>query len=142
MLVTLSGIVIEESPLHSLEYINTYNGEEYLSQTLLWCPFRRNEDDYVIISVHNGCHVRSGYTSPQLFKTKDLEYFIFGQYDRVCECECGYNNLSFYSSDNPIDDGGNYVSKEDIYSQTYVDDEGDLRCKECNSIIKGGFKEW
>jgi hypothetical protein len=133
---------IEETGLLPIKYYNTYNGEEFLSQTLLFCIFSANENDYVLLEVHNGCDVRSGYTSLQLFKIKDTEYFITGISDRFCQCECGLNDYTIYGSDDPSDSSGNYITPEEIYKRTYIDNEGNLRCKECNSIIEGGFIEW
>jgi hypothetical protein len=133
---------IEETGFLPIKYYNTYNGEEFLSQTLLFCVFSANENDYVLLEVHNGCDVRSGYTSPQLFKIEDTEYFIVGQSDRFCQCECGLNDYTIYGSDDPSDSSGNYIAPEEIYKRTYIDNEGNLRCKECNSIIEGGFIRW
>lgn len=133
---------IEETGITSLEYTNTYNYEEYLSQTLLYICFSFNGDDYVLLEVHNGCDVRSGYTYPQLFKLKDIEYFLMGQFDRFCQCSCGLNDYSIYGADDPTDSAGSYVDKTEIYKRTYVDEDGNVRCKECGTIIKGGFVEW
>ena len=133
---------IKETWATRLEYTNTYNYEEYLSQTLLYICFSYNGDDYVLLEVHNGCDVRSGYTYPQLFKLKDIEYFLIGQSDRFCQCECGLNDYTIYGSDDPTDSTGDYIGEDEIYKRTYVDDDGNVRCKECEDIIKGGFIEW
>ena len=133
---------IKETGITSLEYTNTYNYEEYLSQTMLYVCFRIEDEDYVLLEIHNGCDVRSGYTYPQLFKLKDIQYFIMGQFDRYCECECGLNDYKVYGSDDPTDSGGAYVTESEIYERTYVDMRGNLRCRECDSVIKGGFIEW
>ena len=133
---------ISETGITSISYTNTYNYEEYLSQTLLYVTFSYNGDDYVLLEVHNGCDVRSGYTKPQLFKLKDIEYFLIGQVDRFCQCDCGLNDYTIYGSDDPTDSDGNWVYKNEIYERTYLDNEGHLHCKECDSIIEGGFFEW
>lgn len=133
---------ISETGITSISYTNTYNYEEYLSQTLLYVTFRWNGDDYVLLSIHNGCDVRSGYTKPQLFKLRDVEYFIMGQSDRFCQCDCGLNDYTIYGIDDPSDRDGNYITNEEIYKRTYIDKDGQLRCKECNNLIKGGFIEW
>lgn len=134
---------ISDTGIYNIKYINTYNSEEYLSQTLLWCPFRVDDyEDYIILEVHNGCDVRSGYTKPQIFKVKDIEYFGMGQFDRFCQCECGLNDYTIYGSDNPTDSSGAYICEDEIYERTYVDTDGNVRCKECDSIVEGGFIEW
>lgn len=133
---------IEETGITSLDYTNTYNGDEYISQTLLYVCFSYDGDDYTLLEVHNGCDVRSGYTYPQLFKVKDVEYFLMGQFDRFCQCECGLNDYTIFGSDEPTESDGSYVYKDEVYKRTYVDDDGNVRCKECNDIIKGGFMEW
>lgn len=125
-----------------VKYVNTYNGEEFLSQTLLFCTFSTGLDWYLLLEVHNGCDVRSGYTTPQLFRLKDIDYFYISQIDRFCQCECGLNNYTICGTDEPTDTTGNYVDGNEIYKRTFIDNEGNVRCKKCNDIIKGGFKEW
>ena len=34
------------------------------------------------------------------------------------------------------------VYKDEVYNRTYVDDDGNVRCRDCDSVIKGGFIEW
>lgn len=134
---------ISSTGIYDINYINTYNGEEFLSQTLLWCPFKvDDEDDYIFLEVHNGADVRSGYTKPQIFRVKDIEYWGLGQSDRKCECDCGLNDYTIYGSDTPTDSTGTYIYEDEIYERTYIDNEGKVRCKDCNSIIKGGFVKW
>lgn len=139
----LASFYIEPSfHQNEIKYINTFNNEEYLSQTLLYCTFSTGNEDYVILSVHNGCDVRSGYTEPQLFKLKDIEYFITGQFDRKTECNCGLNDYTIYGVDDPTDSTNNYIGKDEVFERTYIDQDGNVRCKECNSVIKGGFLEY
>ena len=133
---------IRKTGVTSLDYTNTYNYEEFLSQTLLYVCFSYEGDDYILLEVHNGCYVRSGYTYPQLFKLKDIEYFLMGQSDRFCQCNCGLNDYHIYGSDDPTDSDGNYVTENEIYERTYHDTKGNLRCRECDAVIKGGFVEW
>ena len=133
---------IEETGITPLDYTNTYNSDEYISQTLLYVCFSYDGDNYTLLEVHNGCDVRSGYTYPQLFKVKDVEYFIMGQFDRFCQCECGLNDYTIYGSDDPTESDGTYVHEDEIYKRTYIDDGGNVRCKECKKIIEGGFIEW
>jgi hypothetical protein len=50
---------------------NTYNGESDLTQTLQGANLTINEDEYVLIQIHNGADVRGGYTDAKLFKLND-----------------------------------------------------------------------
>lgn len=62
------------------EVINTYNGEENISQTILFRPFLNTETDevYVLLQIHNGADVRGGYTLTRCFK---LEGYLTGFVD-------------------------------------------------------------
>lgn len=57
----------------SIGHVNTYNGEDCLSQTLQyyhWC----DEDgwqEYVALQIHGGCDVRGGYTAPKIYRVTD-----------------------------------------------------------------------
>lgn len=133
---------IESTGITSIKYVNTYNYEEYISQTLLYVTFACEGEDYVLLEVHNRCDVRSGYTYPQLFKIEDIEYFLMGMDERFCQCECGLNDYFIFGNDTPTDSSGAYIGEDEIYERTYVDKDGHVRCKECDDIIKGGFVEW
>lgn len=58
------GLYGEGSPM----LVNTYNGEDLLSQTLQFTIFRLDFTDYVMLQVHGGCDVRGGYTRPRVFE--------------------------------------------------------------------------
>lgn len=53
--------------------VNTYNGEDLLSQTLQYVVFTDAETDtcYVLLQIHGGCDVRGGYTEPKVFQVED-----------------------------------------------------------------------
>lgn len=59
-----SGLYGEGSPMT----INTYNGEDLLSQVIQFTLFRLDFTDYVVLQVHGGCDVRGGYTRPRVFE--------------------------------------------------------------------------
>lgn len=47
--------------------VNTYNGEDLLSQTiqyLYWCD---DDGEHILLQIHGGCDVRGGYTRPRAF---------------------------------------------------------------------------
>lgn len=58
--------VVEEQ-----QSFNTYNGESDLSQVLQGTWLTINDEQYILIQIHNGCDVRGGYTDAKLFKTQD-----------------------------------------------------------------------
>jgi len=53
--------------------VNTYNGEDCVSQVLQYLYFTLGESEYVLLQIHGGCDVRGGYTSPKAFElTEEL----------------------------------------------------------------------
>ena len=48
--------------------VNTYNGEDLLSQTLQYAYFELDGESYILLQIHGGCDVRGGYTSPHVFE--------------------------------------------------------------------------
>ena len=52
---------------------NTYNFNETLNQDFQFGIFEYNNNEYVILQIHNGCDVRGGYTKPYIFKVDDLD---------------------------------------------------------------------
>ncbi len=47
--------------------VNTYNGEDLLSQVIQYTYFECDGEPYVLLSIHGGCDVRGGYTCPRVF---------------------------------------------------------------------------
>ena len=54
-----------------IETINTYNGEDALSQTIQYTRFVANDGTYIILQIHGGCDCRSGYSTPTVFTEND-----------------------------------------------------------------------
>lgn len=50
---------------------NTYNGESDLTQVLQGSNLTINDEEYILIQIHNGADVRGGYTNAKLFKLND-----------------------------------------------------------------------
>lgn len=65
-----------DDPGESVQTVNTYNGEDLLSQTLQYTLFRYNHDEYVLLQIHGGCDVRGGYTTPRVFRVME-EYAMY-----------------------------------------------------------------
>lgn len=55
--------------------VNTYNGEDALSQTLQYVAWSdAEEDEYLVaLQIHGGCDVRGGYTQPRIFRLGDYD---------------------------------------------------------------------
>lgn len=64
------------------QWVNTYNGEDCLSQVLQYAMFEHPEtgDPMVGLQIHGGCDVRGGYTAPRMFILQD-EYELFQNAD-------------------------------------------------------------
>ena len=60
----LGGLYGEGKPFT----VNTYNGEDLLSQTLQYLYFACDGEEYVLLQIHGGADVRGGYTNAVAFK--------------------------------------------------------------------------
>tara|TARA_B100000963_G_scaffold125061_1_gene109094 strand:- start:8339 stop:8959 length:621 start_codon:yes stop_codon:yes gene_type:complete len=54
---------------------NTYNGDSDLSQILQGAWIELDDEQYLLLQIHNGCDARGGYTDAKLFKPYE-EYQI------------------------------------------------------------------
>ena len=52
--------------------VNTYNGEDLLSQAIQYCYWEIDGEGYALLQIHGGCDVRGGYTRPRAFRA-DIE---------------------------------------------------------------------
>lgn len=50
-----------------VDTVNTYNGEDCLSQIIQYTRFTHNDYSYVILQIHGGCDARGGYGTPTIF---------------------------------------------------------------------------
>ena len=57
----------------SIGSVNTYNGEDLLSQTLRYYHWYNRDtcNEYAAIQIHGGCDVRGGYTAPKVYRVSD-----------------------------------------------------------------------
>ena len=72
---------------------NTYNYESDLSQTLQGANLSINNEEYILIQIHNGADVRGGYTDAKLFKLNDeglIHSYLF-EWSEQEELEQRYN---------------------------------------------------
>jgi len=56
---------------------NSCNWENNFDQVIQGWEIEINHQEYILISVHGGCDVRSGYTDTKLFKIEDPDCFMF-----------------------------------------------------------------
>jgi len=80
-----AGIYGEGEPI----VVNTYNGEDLLSQTLQYVYYTIDREEYVALSIHGGCDVRGGYTRPKVFTVgEELAIFDNARASIYCDrCE-------------------------------------------------------
>lgn len=67
--------------------VNTYNGEDCLSQTLQYGYFEHNGESYVLLQIHGGADVRGGYTRPVAFDVDDMDMSILDNARGGCGCD-------------------------------------------------------
>lgn len=134
-------VIGEESGYSKMKMINTYNYECHLSQTIQFMLFDDGYGNtYVCLQIHNGCDVRSGYTLPKIFYVKEPEYFITGTADARVTCGC--RDYNYYGPDCIETYDCVNVDDEYIFNHTYVDDNGDLRCKDCGELLMSEFVDY
>jgi len=94
----LGGIYGEGEPLT----VNTYNGEDLLSQTIQYTYFTYNDSEVVIaLFIHGGCDVRGGYTAPKFFTENGnySELAILNNADARIYCQNKNDRHSWYTDD-------------------------------------------
>jgi hypothetical protein len=147
--------------------VNTYNGEDLLSQTLQYgCFYVKGDGFYVLLQIHGGCDVRGGYTKPRVFRTE--EGYLFGNADATITCDrrnderqlhliagAGDRRPHYWSTD----DGGHYYEsgssagmnlerfhwqriangEAPVAGAVSVDEDGNGFCPRCGSKLKAYF---
>ena len=53
--------------------INTYNGEDFLSQIIQYVYWTEEDGAHVMLQIHGGCDARGGYTDPVAFDVVDYD---------------------------------------------------------------------
>jgi hypothetical protein len=87
-----SGLYGEGSPLT----VNTYNGEDLLSQVIQFTLFRLDHTDYVILQIHGGADVRGGYTTPRVFEVNGDATCMFDNARATIYCTGDRNACGAY----------------------------------------------
>lgn len=140
-----------------LDVVNTYNHESFLSQVLQYVHVKVDDEDLILLQVHNGADVRGGYTAPRCFRLDRNHEYLDDTRGAVC-CDNDECNASW-----AIEPGGSYnnnseecrdickaVIAKDV--ATYdaaiasgehvirVDEDGNGTCPECHKgTLKGDF---
>lgn len=69
------GFESDENSYMSSKADNTCNSDNDLSQDFQYQLFEYDGDCYCLFQLHQGCDIRGGYTSTQVFKVVDVDYF-------------------------------------------------------------------
>jgi hypothetical protein len=144
------GLYGEGSPMT----VNTYNGEDLLSQTIQYTLFRLDFTDYVILQIHGGCDVRGGYTRPRVFEVSGDATCMFDNARASIYCTgdrdaCGAywdteNGHSWHREGNYVGPGQlqDYDRTEEKKGETWeagklhVREDGSALCPCCGSPLK------
>jgi hypothetical protein len=110
--------------------VNTYNGEDLLSQTLQYVYWEDFDGAHVLLQIHGGCDVRGGYTRPRAFDLPE-EYALFdnarfGLYCTNEDCEASWysdDGYHLYPNDN-----------EPEFETVLNEDEDDAQCPCCEQF--------
>jgi hypothetical protein len=130
--------------------VNTYNGEDLLSQVLQYA-FMEVEDYglVVLLQIHGGADVRGGYTKPRVFIAND-DYSIFDNARAMIMCKNDWQHNWM------TDDGGNHwyydgstagtnleqyervEGEEFVEGKIVVTDDGRYLCPLCGGELYAG----
>lgn len=118
---------------------NTYNHDLTLSRDFrFWIEGNREIWDakFVIISIHNGCDIRGGYSTPHVFVPQDgMDYFISNLYDMHVRCpnkeEYSDDHIDGYSDDS----GYHWYEKVDWEIVKAEDKEWKVVCPVCKAEV-------
>lgn len=144
----------EENSGLSWNTINTYNGEDSLSQVLQYTQINEDDGEWLwgdlyLVQIHGGCDVRGGYTRPRVFRQKDSysECPLLENNDFSVSCtgmktvqsetlpgfpdepEIVYHNWQFYGNDCVDDSGASCESP--LYNVEWDEDNDAPFCPEC-----------
>jgi len=152
----------EEIGATNVGTINTYNGEDALSQTIQYTRFELNGNDHIILRIHGGCDIRGGYSTPIIFNEYEFgALFDNARLSMYCErSDVDPNQLELegFERDNSPHywdsynagyewepENGSSLNLEDYeismdetdkgQGKLYVDEDGDGYCPVCGSRL-------
>jgi len=93
--------------------VNTYNGEDALSQVLQYVYFTLGDETYIVLQIHGGADVRGGYSTPMVFRVgsdmHDSETVILDNMYATIYCngvDGSHNWMTENAGYNWLQDGG------------------------------------
>jgi len=106
--------------------VNTYNGEDYLTQTLQYIECQDDDGNVlVVLTIHGGADVRGGYTSPRVFRPTSYD-----QSYSLCD------NADFeVFAEPPLHELENYPEHVRLLDVPVVD-------RSLRGDCRGGYVEW
>ena len=123
------GCFIHDGEQKNLKVYNSYNWENYLSQTIQYVTFENSGRYFVLLQIHNGADVRGGYTLPQVFEMIG-EYCFYDMNDAIIQCtnsDCDGFEISITGSDVYIN-GTEPITSSDFYEIK--------NCRECGGQLE------
>lgn len=117
-----SGLYGDGSPMT----VNTYNGEDLLSQVIQFTLFRLDHTDYVILQVHGGADVRGGYTRPRVFEVSGDAANMFDNARATIYCTGDHDKCgAYWDTENGCSwhRDGNYVGPGQLQDYDRTDED-------------------
>lgn len=113
---------------------NSYNWDNFLSQTLQGYDFTWNERQFVLLQVHGGCDVRGGYTRPVIFEAC-CEAWLHDCYSAELSCKTCSDEVGRWSATNGelINYYGEWVGRE-VQSKIM-----EMGCLNCNGDLQASI---
>lgn len=128
--LSMDDIDIDTYACHDI--INTYDYDNIIDHILQYAIFEVDGESYIMLQVHTGCNVRSGYSMPQIFALDEPDYFIMAQNTISAVCEC-----SDWWAD---DDGQNWhlngSSPSPSTDWKYDVDANTVTCNKCGKPVR------
>jgi len=136
--------------------VNTYNGEDLLSQTIQYTQISVDGETVILLQIHGGCDVRGGYTKPRAFKGDDFDEFPLSRNaDAYIWCsnrDCGANWSTddsynwYYDGCSPSEINLRELSIIDIEEEPWQGEDmklyhrdGAPLCPSCGERLLAGF---
>lgn len=109
---------------------NSYNWENYLSQTIQYVDFQVRGESFTLLQIHGGADVRGGYTRPQVFETTG-ELWSYSMQNASVQCtneECDWS-VEIYGCTDIIGQYGSAVMTSSEFSEL-------KKCPECGGELQ------
>lgn len=109
---------------------NSYNWENFLSQTIQYVTFEHEGGHFVLLQIHGGADVRGGYTRPQVFQMMG-EYAFYDMQDAVIQCtnaDCEGFEVSIQGGSDYYVNGTEPITSSDFYELK--------NCRECGGALE------